>query len=1421
MPTPFDPNSQAFVPIKVEPSQFQDLPVPIPPPHYTDPRTYMKPEELAPIKVDPKQFQDVEQPHETTALEAGLSGATLGALAGRPAGGLGMGAGAIIGGLTGVMGHEYEKSHPGPPENIAESATKAVTGLTQFPAAIAEDVTGIPKRGLGATLNRATNTELMDPARAAAARVLGGTEDYTKDPFGTALAIAAPFGIVGGLEAKARLGGESYAKGATPNALLRNMTRPEAVPPAAITWEDPHMATGLEPNQTYTGPDALEIEWNQRQAERTAQGREVRSGAENLGPPVALEPQPAPVPTGGPEFKPSSTLPIGEMPKPETIGESSGQETISRVPPLLTDNPVQLALREVYPDQGTARMEADRLEPTVGGRNMHPVYVPGVGWQLRLGEEPSVLGPEYAAHLDEMRGPEATKFDSDPQAIEWAKIGAEQNRQAAEINEGTPSNLYEKSKQVSQAPVEDLSQKILGYNKAGEAVTQAMVDKASVDMMKGLPVDKEKITAVSDKPLTPKLGEQIQKMKDVTNKVLGLEDKLSMISQHPEIGDQISAALDTPDLFAPLPARTVETFRSEMSARLFEKRNPTMEAFKDGGVWKARPVGSTKLFSGIDPTMLTEAAKTLKEGLEKISGLNFGELVDKVSSRWMRPVGEIADPTSAMYRNSLNRISKFESDNVGNAYTFQQVRLALRDRFPDLSEDSMRRVRDAREGLPVSLEPHEAELLKAWQETADPLAAQARAVGVLKNALADFYTHIILKAPTESELSQIKKGKDTELNRAWFTRPRSEEAYTGAELEAKGYQLLNDPREVIPLYKYYMTKEIYKAELVQDLFKIKTDEGWPAVIDSKNIPETLSDRYVSPSPEIDRLIRDYRRKAAENQGPKAVVNMQIGEGSFKIHSDTYKNIEAVLRSLHTNDAFIKVNSILGDLRRINLLNPLVHGYNTLSSFLQIAGPDILKTNWSMDEATRAQLTERFIAGGGKPTNIFDTQRMLNMGEYSPDFDTFSLDKVWRQIKTDPSLLKTPLDVMKGVRQLSDYILWDRIVAPLQIHSFETLADRMSTKHPELPQEVVDKAAATIINDFYGTMSRSTATWGQQKIANMALLAPRWTPSMVRELVGGLELAQKGDLKILPKMFRIEGIAPELRKTVGVEYAKGVGYGIAGMVLFANLLQAGFAAYNGQKFQPTWENEEGHKLDARTFDQTPGEGTHYLKTPLFRQVEDMLKLVQGDWITLAVNKAHPLWRESGQQLFNVDAFKKEAISTNDSNKGVVENTVNSLGAKLKHGALGLTPLRQFAGQPDQYRDWAERLTPFMGMWMTHGMPAGGDPFAGQILKNYIDFKESNKQLAKEAKVDIGNALKGQDQETANALLAEYLRTGRLTKGQAVGVVEKNAMPFLFRVMSPDGKRFDPEFMKFLVAQTPERQAEIAKMFGRMQGAPAKP
>jgi len=193
--------------------------------------------------------------------------------------------------------------------------------------------------------------------------------------------------------------------------------------------------------------------------------------------PVAQAPTPAPVGTGGPEFQATATRSGVELP------QVSEQGDVGRVPPpLLTDHPVQMALQEVYGDQGTAMMEGERIGAPLG-IEFHAIEVPG-GWQLRLGPEPSVLGPEY----EEFRAETAVPIEpSSAEAMATARAQAEINRIEQEEREATAQqpNLVENFKEAEQTREEagTSADSLIGEGD----ITQGDKDAALIRMLGGTP----------------------------------------------------------------------------------------------------------------------------------------------------------------------------------------------------------------------------------------------------------------------------------------------------------------------------------------------------------------------------------------------------------------------------------------------------------------------------------------------------------------------------------------------------------------------------------------------------------------------------------------------------------------------------------------------------------------------------------------------------------------------------------------------------------------------------------------------------------------------------------------------------------------------------------------------------------------------
>lgn len=288
---------------------------------------------------------------------------------------------------------------------MAESAaTFGLQGLLEPHEPLKQAALGV---GMGAGFGALA--PYAKPVRMLGAGGLGLGTEYIANPNATPEELAASGTVMGLL---AGIGGR---RGRRVNEKL-NITEEDFAPPSPPPDRAPRSGAWIWSGQG----DVFEPHAPQTSADLWARNQRIIDEAYGRVP-TTTEPPPAPVPTGGLQ-EPAAERAIGELPE---VGTTTPKETL----PAPTEHPVLNALREVFPDMDSARLEIERLERegVLGPVNLHPEFIPGIGHVLRSGKPSfSGLSVDYGEFLDDLN----TVRETDPKAFEEAKAEADKNMSA-------------------------------------------------------------------------------------------------------------------------------------------------------------------------------------------------------------------------------------------------------------------------------------------------------------------------------------------------------------------------------------------------------------------------------------------------------------------------------------------------------------------------------------------------------------------------------------------------------------------------------------------------------------------------------------------------------------------------------------------------------------------------------------------------------------------------------------------------------------------------------------------------------------------------------------------------------------------------------------------------------------------------------
>jgi len=230
--------------------------------------------------------------------------------------------------------------------------------------------------------------------------------------------------------------------------------------------------------------------------------------------------------------------------------------------------------------------------------------------------------------------------------------------------------------------------------------------------------------------------------------------------------------------------------------------------------------------------------------------------------------------------------------------------------------------------------------------------------------------------------------------------------------------------------------------------------------------------------------------------------------------------------------------------------------------------------------------------------------------------------------------------------------------------------------------------------------------------NFSFFARNWTVSNARLVTGALGYrgARSDHLRFLSHRGLNKGEMQFLQE----RYLSHLVKGMLGMIATTNMAQYAWTGldteekkdgtvkyrFNFDKARWSTENDPGHQLDFDTGKLDRKGGKIYITPPIFRYMRDYVGWF-GEPARTLLNKLHPVPKFAMETLSNTYLWNDKKIVQ------YPEETPPFEKVKLhaRHAFQSLTPYSQFAGRPDQVRTWVEKITPFFGTWVRHGVAGG--------------------------------------------------------------------------------------------------------------------
>ena len=644
-------------------------------------------------------------------------------------------------------------------------------------------------------------------------------------------------------------------------------------------------------------------------------------------------------------------------------------------------------------------------------------------------------------------------------------------------------------------------------------------------------------------------------------------------------------------------------------------------------------------------------------------------------------------------------------------------------------------------------------------------ARMAQDEQMLQTVLENYVYHIYRDSDSKIKSAFYPVGVGMLKMRPRFSLKRMISTLREAE-EKFGLTPVDDIPTLITAWWSSLGRAMANRDLVQFLKTLPTQDGAPILSAEK--------------------IEGYRFIAE----PSLARAYHFGKTTFRgsgvwVHPEFYEPLSIVLAPPTLHPRWIKeVIRARNTVKRLIMVNPLIHGWNIYSDTMDeynfrifraarvlIAGEkeEILLKRAGVD--TMEELKMDAVKNGLSTASVRAAIRELyeGMGEEFPELKS-RLDKI-----------KHPL---KGMKELSDWVLWGKIVqnASLAIYALKK-AKFMKTG---ISPDRAGYLSSHFTNDLLGTLMKSIFTRRQSAMLSALFFARNWTVSNLRLVTGALGY-RGGKLPLvgkLPRFLAHKGLTKEDMRILQAEYAKHLVKGVLGLVIMTNIVTYAITGHWSD------DNEEGHKMDIDLgFKDKKGREV-YITPMVFRYIRDYFGWF-GEPIRTFMNKTEPLLRQTAEQLFNFSYWRKRPIAPGGA------PWADKFKLRAEYFFKGITPLGTFAPRRGEVRTWTEALVPLIGTWIRHGV-SGGD-----IGLKIIEFMQEKGYKQDKIDEELNEMIQSGD---IYGFLHEAISTGRYK--QMAGIKRrllrfKSPLVYRFKSMSREDR------IKFLMSLTEEEKKKMNK------------
>jgi hypothetical protein len=644
-----------------------------------------------------------------------------------------------------------------------------------------------------------------------------------------------------------------------------------------------------------------------------------------------------------------------------------------------------------------------------------------------------------------------------------------------------------------------------------------------------------------------------------------------------------------------------------------------------------------------------------------------------------------------------------------------------------------------------------------------------REAGILDAVVENYTPHIYKNDPDKVFMALTPKGG--KLGRTLsYSLKRS--IPTKDEARALGLEPIDNPVLKVQMYLEQSGITIANKRFFEQLLNTKSEYGLPLVSPKPKKQGQLTIWYNIYQPIKVPAFTQWAYMGEDKKGKVLLAKTEL-----RAHPSVAPLINDMFAPYRPQNIAIKIyQDARGIVKRALLINPIYHGWNLLTIYL-----------------TDTNLSPKALAKLFTPTSDEIEERAINAGLEIGKYSNELREKLKKELSGTGTALDYALSPIIKIEEWSDKILFDRMLPKFQVKLFEILTDKLKQQHPDWSQREIDKMVADIINIKFGTIPQNWLSDLTKKGGPIVALAYQWNIGVFDPLVSAVTGGGRG---IGTRTF------PEWeRKFIGSHMRRFVLKSLLYFYTLANLTQViGLAVTNElkkrglMKGEPVpihfmFQNESGHKLQLDLGFRAPDGSVEYVHFPLFKNVQDWIKLVTQPK-KLIWGKLEPILKTGFEIVANYSVSQR---------KQIVPQGTPLLKAIAKGGKYvfeQLTPSTYYTdneGRPKTLEEW---LFPILGMWVTRGSPGG------ELQQEIYQILDAKQEQQSEFDKEVSNLLqRGKKQEAI-----KFMTDHGYSSTQIRDRIMKYEMPFTY-TFSRLSKEDRLKFIQYLQKQWNMSEDEV--------------